>query len=268
MATLLRAGAGTWLKALDDQAEVTRFRFSDEVLPAGADSFDRNPSQDGANDETSGTMATDLAGAMEHAALNQSVEAVILVTDGGHNVGGDPLRVASSLSGLPFYVVPIGRTDPVRDVILHHVQGPRTVFRNDRIVIDAMVDAHGCEGERLRIELLKEDAIIDRQEIAVVSDSFVRRIHFEHTEETIGMHEYHLRVQQVTDERSTDNNAADVSVEVTEDEIRVLLVDHFPRWEFRYLRNLFKRDDHIVFDELQFEPPSVVLKTPLPVVPA
>jgi len=36
----------------------------------------------------------------------------------------------------------------------------------------------------------------------------------------------------------------------------VLLADHFPHWEFRYLRNLFKRDERVVFDEVLFGPAS------------
>ena len=39
-----------------------------------------------------------------------------------------------------------------------------------------------------------------------------------------------------------------------ENTIRVLLADDLPRWEFRYLTMLFKRDKHVEFDQLIFEP--------------
>jgi hypothetical protein len=39
-----------------------------------------------------------------------------------------------------------------------------------------------------------------------------------------------------------------------EDKIRVLVADNFPRWETRYLLNIFKRDDRIAFEQMVFEP--------------
>jgi hypothetical protein len=58
----------------------------------------------------------------------------------------------------------------------------------------------------------------------------------------------------VSDERTEENNASKADVHVMEDKIRVLVADNYPRWETRYLLNLFKRDDRVSFDQLLFEP--------------
>ncbi len=264
-AVLFREANATWLQDLDARARLLCYRFDGAVLPVGRSELGRSTGADAKRERAAGGMSTDLAAAMQQIARGaaaEGVEAAVLCTDGAHNTEGDPTQVASALSGLPFIVVPIGSTEASRDVVLHHVHGPRTVFLSDRIVIDAMVDAHECAGETLRAELVAvEDSagdgvVIDTQEIVVASETFSRRFTFEVKAERLGMHEFRVRVAELPDERSTDNNTAKVSVEVTEDKIRVLLVDYFPRWEFRYLRNLFKRDDHIVFDEYQYEPPS------------
>lgn len=47
-----------------------------------------------------------------------------------------------------------------------------------------------------------------------------------------------------------ENNEWDFKVAVTDDRTNVLLIDGFPRWEFRYLRNLFYGRDKSV--HLQF----------------
>ncbi len=250
---LLEQAQTSWLRDVEHKARLIRYRFDNSVFPVAVDDWRQalSPADEGP------AMSTDLAAAMEQAArdsANESIEAVVLLTDGGHNAGGDPLKVASAMSGLPVHVVPVGNTEPLRDVMLHHVQGPRTVFQNDLIVIEATVDAHGCVGEELVVELLKDEAVVDSEEIAVSSDTFIRRFTFARKAEQMGMQEFHLRVQPVPDERIDDNNEAQLRVEVTEDTIRVLLADHTPRWEFRYLRNLFKREEHIEFDELLFEP--------------
>ncbi len=49
-------------------------------------------------------------------------------------------------------------------------------------------------------------------------------------------------------EASTANNAADCTVSAVDDPLRVLVVDHQPRWEARYLVELFARDRRVVVD--------------------
>ena len=62
------------------------------------------------------------------------------------------------------------------------------------------------------------------------------------------------QILPVPRELTLDNNQAQVEVEVMEDVIKVLVADDLPRWEFRYLVNLFKRDKHVAFEQLLFEP--------------
>ena len=49
-------------------------------------------------------------------------------------------------------------------------------------------------------------------------------------------------------EASLDNNQAQFVVSVTEKQIRILLVDAYPRWESRYLAAMFDRDKRIQLD--------------------
>ena len=69
-----------------------------------------------------------------------------------------------------------------------------------------------------------------------------------------GRHTLQVRVLPVPRELTLDNNQAQVEVEVMEDVIKVLVADDLPRWEFRYIVNLFKRDKHVAFEQLLFEP--------------
>jgi hypothetical protein len=72
-----------------------------------------------------------------------------------------------------------------------------------------------------------------------------------------GKHTLAMRVKPVADESSEENNRAVVDIQVMEETMRVLVADNFPRWETRYLLNLFKRDERITFDQLLFEPQRV-----------
>src|SRR5207302_729410 len=61
-------------------------------------------------------------------------------------------------------------------------------------------------------------------------------------------------IEPVEGELSSDNNERDFEVNVTRNDIKILLADEFPRWEYRYLTQLFRRDDKVQCDELLFRP--------------
>jgi hypothetical protein len=258
---LLEEAERRWMEDVEQNAEVIRYSFDSGVYPIAEKKWDALLSDEAV--ETG--LTTDLAAAIGRIALDRagkSIEAAIFLTDGGHNAERDAVKVASMMPELPVYVVPVGETQPQRDIILHHVQSPRAVFLNDLIVIEAMVDAHGCADEQLVVELLRQDEVVDSVQFVLPSDTFARQLTFTHKADEMGMLTFRLRIPEIPGERVKENNKAELSVEVVEDTVRVFLVDFMPRWEFRYLRNLFRREERIEFEELLFEPRGLNAGTP------
>ena len=251
--TWLEAAEKSWLKDVTNHAAIERYTFSSYVLPlAGSDwrKVLRTNNNPAAN-------STDLAAALNRAAQQagkQSVDAVVMVTDGGHNTPANPLQGAAALHDVPLYIVPIGSQVMPRDAILHHLQAPRAVFKDDTAVIDAMVTAYSCEGEQLQVQLISDDVIVEKHIIDVETPMYDGRVSFKWKGIIPGRHSLQVKILPVPRELTLDNNQAQVEVEVMEDVIKVLVADDLPRWEFRYLVNLFKRDKHVAFEQLLFEP--------------
>ena len=243
----------SWLHDLEANVQVLRYQFAQNVVPVTSGDWGKE-----LNSQTNlDTGVTDLNAALNRASQDsskQSVEAVVLVTDGGHNAAGDPREVATALRGVPTFIVPIGSLETPRDVILHHTQCPKAAFRNDMVSVEAMVTAYGCEGEHLQVELFSDGAVVDKQNLTVSSKVFDERIHFPWKATQYGRHVLKVRVEPVPREHSNENNEEKTEIDVLEDTMRVLIADDLPRWEFRYLANLFKRDKHVDFDQLLFEP--------------
>jgi len=243
----------SWLKDLARTARILRYKFASNILPVPDDDW-RNALLVQTNLNLRGT---DLGAALNQAARDagqQSLAAAILVTDGGHNAPADPRAAAAALRGVPLFIVPIGSTIVPRDVILHHIQCPKAVFQKDMVIVDAMVTAYYCQGEQVRVELLADGAVVETQTLPVTADVFDGRVSFHWKGSELGRHILKVRAVPVPRELTLDNNEAQTEVQVMEDTIRVLLADDLPRWEFRYLSMLFKRDKHIDFDQLIFEP--------------
>ncbi|MGH8527033.1 MAG: hypothetical protein ACREXY_23360, partial [Gammaproteobacteria bacterium] len=248
------AAEQTWLKDIRKKATVNRYEFGEKVVPLGNAPKRENNKQDG---WPALSPATQIGAALQQIALDstaQPLEAAILITDGGQNAGRDPRELAPSLAGTRLHIVPIGNTKVQRDVILHHTHAPKAVLQNDQVVMDAIATAYDCEKEKLQVELLDNNTIVDRQVINVTSEVFDSRVQLRWKAAKLGKHTLSFRVTPVTKERTEENNAAKADVHVMEDKIRVLVADNFPRWETRYLLNIFKRDDRIAFEQMVFEP--------------
>ena len=249
---LLSSAEQTWLKDLRAKATVMRYEFGEKVVPLGHSPWEKTNGPAKAL-----ASATQLGAALQQVALDntaQPVEAAILITDGGHNAGRDPRELAASLGAAALHIVPIGNTKMQRDVILHHTHAPKAVLQNDQVVIDSIVTAYACENEKLQIQLLENDRVIDQQTLTITGEVYDNRVQLRWKAAQLGKHTLGLRAIPVGDERSEENNASKADIHVMEDKIRVLVADNFPRWETRYLLNLFKRDDRVQFDQLLFEP--------------
>ncbi len=248
----------SWLKEMSAKVTVRRFEFGDKVHPVAPHESDKRAGA--SQDEPALSVSTDLGAALREIALINGAEplaAAVLITDGGHNTGRDPRETAPALANTVLHIVPIGNTKMERDVILHHTDAPKAVLQNDVVVVESVVTAFGCANEKLEVQLLEKDQVLEKQTLNVTSDTFDTRIQMRWKAPTLGKHTLTMRVIPVADERTEENNSATVDILVMEQTMRVLVADNYPRWETRYLLNLFKRDKRLVFDQLLFEPQPV-----------
>ncbi|MDB6152390.1 MAG: hypothetical protein JWL90_843, partial [Chthoniobacteraceae bacterium] len=241
-----------WLKELGEKVTINRYEFGDKIVPA---SFSEGSKTNAPKKQLS--SATQLGAVLQQIAFDnttQPVEAAIVITDGGQNSGRDPRELAASVAGTALHIVPIGNTKIERDVILHHTHAPKAVLQNDMVVIESGLTAYDCDQESLQVELLAGERVIERQRVKATSALFDSRVQFKWKAAALGKQTLGMRVVPVERERTEENNAARMDILVMEEKLRVLVADNFPRWETRYLLNLFKRDERVIFDQLLFEP--------------
>lgn len=218
---------------------------------AGANRDPANPS--------SNHPVTDVTGALEQlrrVKQEQPLAAVFLMTDAAHNRPGgrDPRAEAADFAGTPIYVVPIGNTQHVRDVDLKAISAPGVVMKDDDVVIEVTVQAFHCEGETLRVNLLRDGRVVQDRNLKVESATATQRVRFNTQLDEIGLQRFQVRVVPLDGELSDENNIDQFEVNVTRDHITLLLADEMPRWEYRYLAQLFRRDAKVECDELLFRP--------------
>jgi len=200
---------------------------------------------------TSETALTDLSSALNHVLDNTSPETlagVLLLSDGRHN-GPVPVEDALRRMGVqktPLGAVAIGgRLGPIDGSILS-LTAPESIYLGDRVSVRAVVKLDGLRGKEVKAVLRDGDEIVDEQTIKVADVNQRTELRFVHLPESKGTFDYSVELEPLDTELFDTNNRWDFKLAVTDDRTNVLLVDSYPRWEFRYLRNLFYGRDKSV----------------------
>ena len=242
-----------WIEKLGEDVRIRRYRFDREAVALGRGGWERTTAFQA--EPARGTDASSWIKQVNRLRATESLDAALVLTDGVHNTGDSPRELAPSLTGVTTVLVPIGDTRLRRDVFLHHVKYPQSVIQKDTLVVEGIVTAHDCQREKIVVQLVnEEDETLDQQIFEVGQPMEDHRVALKWRAMEIGRHELKLRVKPVGDEFSLENNEEDLAVHVIDDELRILLADRLPRWEYRYLKSIMQRDRKIQMDEVLFKP--------------
>ncbi len=209
-------------------------------------------------------VSTDIATALERVTAGVPAErlaGVVLLTDGRHNAPAAVESVARRLGVQKIPVFPVvsgaGRHPPT-DAAIVSLAAPESVSTNDKVSFTVDLKIDGLNGTNVLVTLLDGDTVVASNTVTPQGLALRRQILLSDTPKTNGLHPYRVRVESFPAEVDRTNNEREMPVMVSQDAVKVLLVDSYPRWEFRYLKNLFlQRDKHVRLQYLLFHPDKV-----------
>lgn len=185
--------------------------------------------------------------------------AVVLLTDGRHNSGAPPSETARQFAsrGIPLYVVGMGSEREPADLAIVGTEVPRVVFREDQVKGKLVLADTMPAGKSFEIRIEHQGKPV-WQRTLTSAQSGLRSVEFsfpvrEAVDAATGSSNDNVRVQSVpvslqvrivpiAGESRSDNNEAALHLRAITRRNRLLLIDGRPRWEMRYVRNLFERD--------------------------
>ncbi len=171
--------------------------------------------------------------------------AVVALTD-GVVTDGVPLEegaASAARRGVPLFLVAVGDDQPVRDVTLTDLLVDNFVFVGDILSFEARLTATGFAGEEVSVVLRKEGdpEPLAQQTVTLGPDNTTQTVRLTHRPQSVGQFRYTLEAEPLEGELQTDNNRQHRNVTVSDEKIRVLLVQAYPSFEFRYLWNMLTR---------------------------
>lgn len=186
--------------------------------------------------------------------------AVVLFSDGQHNEGDSPVEVAKVLAGrqMPMFTVGFGTQAKPRDLALMKVEAPESAFVEDRVRGQFTIKDDMPAGQSFKVSIKDGTRVVWEQQFATEGKG-LRKVPFEFPLSDIARErlktqragtevsgiplEMHVSISPVSGEREIGNNEGGLRVRAVTQKRKILLLDGRPRWETRYLRNLFERDE-------------------------
>ncbi len=202
------------------------------------------------------SQGSDLGGALEKVSQQfPLLRGIVLMSDGDWNTGPAPHTAATKLrmKGIPVHAVTVGSSERLPDVELASVDAPtfgvvgKTLNIPFRIVSylprdrDINVTLNGTRGEVI-------------QKNVRVSGMGQLKDSLNWKPDKTG--EYTLTIDIPVDdaEINKSNNSISFPITINQETLKVLIVESYPRWEYRYLRNALERDPGVDVDCLLFQP--------------
>jgi hypothetical protein len=197
-------------------------------------------------------LATPLA---EIADRHPSLLGVVLASDGDWNEGLPPVQAAGRYRarGIPIFTVAVGSDSRLPDVELQSFDVPTFAIVGKTVRIPFSLFSSLPRDHVATVTLKSSSGEAVTQEIKVAAMSRTSDgILWKPTE--VGDITMTLSIPVHGGELLDDNNSMSAPMSVREEKLRVLVVESFPRWEYRYLRNALSRDPGVEVSCLLFHP--------------
>ena len=208
--------------------------------------------------DTQGTNLAESIGEVLRRSQGRRLAGIVLASDGQATSAGGMGPVLAELQRrqVPVYPIRIGSPIPPRDVAIGTIRVPRHVYAGDAFAVEVPLSADGItQPTTVTIELADEltGAAMARSEVHLDVDSAtaVARLHVR--AQGTGQLRYLVRAIPLDGERAAHNNAAQVETTVLDDQLHVLYVEGYPRYEYRYLKNALLREPTISLSVLLIE---------------
>ena len=171
---------------------------------------------------------------------------VVLVSDGMDNTGRQDLR---ALADAPVPVHAVGfLADPKTgglDLAVRHVQAPARAMVHNQIKVAVTVAKSGGPATRAEVAVKRGRESFATETVALGEGSTEQTVTLNLTPSQAGTFVFTATVEGPAGERLTANNAAHFPLRVDSEPVRVLYLEGFLRYEFKYLKNRLEDDPDV-----------------------
>ncbi|RKU27767.1 hypothetical protein C6499_11060 [Candidatus Poribacteria bacterium] len=204
--------------------------------------------------------ATDLNAGLSHVLdTHTNLRGVVLLSDGDWNVGNSPVEAATRfrMKGIPVFAIGIGSKVPLPDLELVRMDAPTYGVANKQLRIPFVVRSTLGQDRDVRVTLsVNKKATVTKMVRVPAMSQAQENIVWTPGAEGQGTGDYtlNLRIERDAEELIPENNEISAPISIRKEQLKVLVIESYPRWEYRYLRNALERDSGVEVTCLLFHP--------------
>lgn len=180
---------------------------------------------------------------------------VVLISDGDWNTGRPPVEAASRLrmKHIPVFTVLAGSPTRLPDIELVSLDLPTFGVAGKVVRVPFTIESSLPRESLTTITLRTSDGETLTKDVRIApmgrtSDSIAWK------PQSIGDYTVTIEIPHHADETIPDNNTKSAPIAIRQEKLKVLVVESYPRWEYRYLRNALSRDPGVEVSCLLFHP--------------
>jgi hypothetical protein len=190
---------------------------------------------------------TDIAGALQRVFRDnerRNLAAVVLVTDGVHTTGRNPLYVAESM-GRPVHVVAVGDSAEKKDLILGRVLTNTIAYVESTIPIDVTVRSAGFDGGATRVAMIEGGRTLASEQVALRPGVNEYPVSFSYTPAKEGVSKLTFSIDPLPGELTTKNNSATVYIKVLKTRMQVVALAAAPSPDVSLVQRELSKDHNV-----------------------
>jgi hypothetical protein len=158
---------------------------------------------------------------------HRNVGALIIASDGIFNRGINPLY-SSEKFDFPIYTIALGDTNFQKDVILTKVNYNRIAYYGNEFPVEVLINAHKCIGQNVQLSVSRGDTVLYRKPVTINSDNYFERVNFQLKATASGIQRYRVKITDLENEISLENNFQDIFIDVLDGKQKILLLAQDP----------------------------------------
>jgi len=145
------------------------------------------------------------------------------------------------------FSVPLGSDRPLGDLAVRRVEAPTRAFTRDKVPVVVEVDRLGAAGQQIGATVRLIDNITgDELDAADLKPGEgAEQVTLTATPNLTGEATWRVVVDTDEPDLIPENNMRSFAIELIDRPLNVLFADGYPRWEYRYLKNLMVREKSI-----------------------
>jgi len=177
------------------------------------------------------------------------LSALILVSDGRSNRGRDPRDAVFLAVNQQVPVMTLGVGDPAqaRNVEVTGVSAPTVVLVGDEVTFKVNVwsSGYGNQPVLLTLKNVADGAVLATRDFTLKESGGEQLEQFYWRPEVEGDYTLRIELPPLPGEQDEKDNLLTHVLRVESAHIRVLYVEGYPRWEYRFLKNLLLRSENL-----------------------